>query len=509
MSLPLLGCKLAPLSKLKTFRQRVCWRISGLSMSTPYVFFENTLDNAKAAVSYRWLYHKPLNSQDYELFRPNINVRGIRSIFTEFRNLLVKTLHISVPRATPLDPLVFPNYYSGAKRRMYERAAIHYKAGFQPSAFLKSFIKREMLPTDPKKILIPRLISPRSPEYNVAVGVFIKALEVPIYHCIGKVFSEVGLSCVVTKGLNAVSTATAIFKAWGMFDSPVCVGLDASRFDQHITSPLLQWEHSIYESVYSGVDRLRLKALLKKQLRTKGFVTAGDGRIRFDLSAMRASGDMNTALGNCLLMCSMVFTYLRTKRIRVAVIDNGDDCLLILEKQDLDLLNDLPDYFWQNYNVVMKCEKDVDVLEKVEFCQSHPVCVDGEYRMVRNITNCFGKDTTVLHPNISMRNISAYLGTLSDGGLALCSGVPILQSLYKAYDRWSAGRRFTGYLEDTGASIMARGMVSDPRPISESSRVSFARAFGLWPNEQERFETEIDSFSFEPIIHPYCANMVY
>lgn len=45
------------------------------------------------------------------------------------------------------------------------------------------------------------------------------------------------------------------------------------------------------------------------------------------------SGDMNTALGNCMLMCCLIISYLESKNIKYDFINNGDDAVLFLERK--------------------------------------------------------------------------------------------------------------------------------------------------------------------------------
>jgi hypothetical protein len=50
-----------------------------------------------------------------------------------------------------------------------------------------------------------------------------------------------------------------------------------------------------------------LAELLKWQLQNKGFARTIDGLIKYSVEGCRMSGDMNTALGNCTIMCALVY----------------------------------------------------------------------------------------------------------------------------------------------------------------------------------------------------------
>lgn len=73
----------------------------------------------------------------------------------------------------------------------------------------------------------PRNISPRSAEYNIELGCLIGHLEKPLFRAIGKVC---GFPAIF-KGINAEEQGLRMKEFWDVFDDPIAVGLDASRFD--------------------------------------------------------------------------------------------------------------------------------------------------------------------------------------------------------------------------------------------------------------------------------------
>ncbi len=141
-------------------------------------------------------------------------------------------------------------------------------------AHTKDFVKIEKIVRDSSKVQIPRLIRPRSPEYNVAVGRYIRQLEPFLYSRLSHLANE---GCapsmsykVVMKGLNAFQQATEIVKAaTRLGPSWTCIGIDASRWDQHVSEAMLQWEHNVYTSCFAGTDKELLSTLLRLQCRTK------------------------------------------------------------------------------------------------------------------------------------------------------------------------------------------------------------------------------------------------
>ncbi len=113
------------------------------------------------------------------------------------------------------------------------------------------------------------------------------------------------------KGMDVRTVAKVLREKWDMFPNPVAIGLDASRFDQHVSVPALEFEHSVYLSCFKQKKhRERLAKLLKLQLENHCTGYAEDGVIKYTTTGTRMSGDMNTSLGNCVLMCSLIHSYL-------------------------------------------------------------------------------------------------------------------------------------------------------------------------------------------------------
>lgn len=212
----------------------------------------------------------------------------------------------------------------------------------------------------------------------------------------------------------------------------MAIGLDASRFDQHVSVQALEWEHSVYNRLFRSDE---LRDLLKWQLKNTGFARANDGMIKYTVEGGRMSGDMNTALGNCLIMCAMVWSYMQTKLgptgkpIHFEFIDNGDDVVLFLEKRDLHRIEDLAEWFGE-MGFEMKIEEPVYEIEEIEFCQMHPIEVEpGVYTMVRTYPNAIAKDCICMNP----QNFRQWLYAVGECGLAITSGVPVYEAFYQAF----------------------------------------------------------------------------
>jgi len=366
------------------------------------------------------------------------------------------------------------------------------------------FIKYEKILLDESKHQVARLIQPRRAEYNVMVGRYLKKIETLVYEALRRV-SQVP-QAVVMKGFNAFEVGELFHRKWARFHNPAAIGLDASRWDQHVSPSLLQWEHSVYLSYYKGRDRRELAKLLQQQIHNHGFIYVEGKRIKYTTEGTRCSGDMNTALGNCLCMVAILLRFIQDLQIPPSeydICDNGDDCVVFLEKEHLASFTARVSGHFAQFGFVLKVEKPVYTLEEVEFCQCHPV-YDGEcWRMVRNVWASLSKDTALLNPVPHMLD---YAHTIGECGLALTSGMPIMQEFYSALHRASDhGLGMSHPFRETGFSHLARGCVASYRDVSTAARVSFAKAFDISPDMQFAMEqyyssvvvtdTEVDAWA--------------
>jgi len=415
------------------------------------------------------------------------------SSLSTFRNQLRPFL----PHLTPRTPSEVVATYEGDRRHaVYKRAAESLALGRvrQDDARLTTFVKAEkidMAKGDPA----PRVIQPRTPRYNVAVGCYVKHLEKPLYRAIGKLWG----STTVFKGLNGVERARELRKKWDGFLDPVAVGLDASRFDQHCSVDALKWEHSVYKLCFSDpADRALLGQLLSWQLVNRGVGRAWDGMVRYTVEGCRMSGDMNTALGNCLLMCAMVWTWLRQCQVTAQLANDGDDCVVVMERADLKRFQSGLREFFLQLGFTMKVEPAVDEFEGIEFCQCKPVWTERGWVMVRDPRKAMAKDLHSVLPLDDPRMALGLCTATGQGGLALCSGVPVCQLFYKNLVRLGRGVVIGRHpAMETGFARLCSGVVAEVVPISDAARISFWRAFGLLPSEQVLLEGALDLWTVE------------
>lgn len=387
----------------------------------------------------------------------------------------------------PIDREKFLEYYTGRRRLCYERAVKSLEERpltEDDFGVKKAFVKAEKINFTAKPDPAPRVIQPRDPRYNVEVGVFVRPLEHRLYQAI----AETHGGPTVMKGYNAEEVATHIRAMWDSFADPVAVGLDASRFDQHVRPEMLEWEHSVYTNCFQE-GRERLRWLLRAQIRNKGYLQANEGRIKYRVHGSRMSGDMNTALGNCLIMCALISTLAYERGVKIRLANNGDDCVVVMERRQLQqFTRGLKEWFVQ-FGFAMKVEPAVDIFERIEFCQAHPV-FDGErWIMVRNYKVAMSKDACCVVKDYGWGPAArSWLGAVGECGASMSGGVPVLQEYYEAFRRSGSCSKEISLVQETGMAYLARGLTRSVREPTEEARVSFFMAFGLLPSSQVALE---------------------
>lgn len=395
----------------------------------------------------------------------------------------------------------FLSHYKGAKRTRYEQAVHDNIAKGCPrwASYLNTFVKAESINFDAKPDPAPRVIQPRHPRYNAALGRYIQPLEGRVYRALGKMCG----GPTVMKGYNADQVGKIVASAWDEFPDAVAVSLDASRFDQHVSVSALQLEHSVYLNTYAKTltptDFKELKQLLSWQVSNRGFVHLPEAEITYEVQGNRMSGDMNTALGNCLLMCLMVKAYCDEKSIKFRLLDNGDDATVIFSRKDEGKFLDGIKGWFLKMGFTMKVEDPVYHLEGIEFCQTHPVLVGLNYRMVRNplvalSKDCLWKAPAFIGDAIDPVAAANWLHAVGECGGSLTSGVPVMESFYAHLRQYHSRGKAQGFGQgESGFERMARGMCRSPQAIGPEHRVSFWLAFGILPDTQEYLESQFNN----------------
>jgi len=383
----------------------------------------------------------------------------------------------------PMRHRDFAMSYQAPKQGTYLRACDSLEtSAFSPrDASVDVFLKYEKVILG-GKMMVPRVISPRGPRYTVSLGRFIKPIEKKIYNLIDSLFEEV----TVMKGMNEAQRGSVIEEKWRKYANPVAVGFDASRFDAHIHRYALEFEHYIYQTFYPGNKELRM--LLRLQIINKCTMYAKEFSIKYQTTS-RMSGDVNTSLGNVLIMCSLVHSFMKWKGFPASLVNDGDDCVLIFDSRHLHhMLDGAVDWF-KDMGITMVFEEPVHEIEQIEFCQCQPIYTKEGYIMVRSPYKSIPKDSVSLVPLINKTIAERWFAAVGLGGMSKTGGIPILQSFYKSYVEAAAGAKPIGNVGD-GDYIGRYGTKMERKfqDILPETRYSFWLAFGINPAEQEAVE---------------------
>lgn len=454
-------------------------RISGVSPEMRLSGFNNTIDTLERAVKERVFFVKE-NGKFVEPPRPSGDFFAEK--MSETKRLLIKHL----PSSTPLSPQEFAETFRGPKRRVYDEAVASLlgKSVTRSDSHVKVFVKYEKTDYTRKSDPVPRVISPRDPRYNVEIGCFLRPIEERIFKSLAHLFEN---KKTVFKGLNAADSGRKMYDLWSSFKEPVALGLDASRFDQHVSKQALQWEHQLYPLCFSKPYRKRLERLLSWQVKNQCKGYTEDGKLKYTKVGGRMSGDMNTSLGNCILMCSMIKQYSLDRGVRVLLANNGDDCVVFMEAKDLGRFSENLDEWFRAMGFNMTVEPPCYTFEEIEFCQTHPVYVGpkhDDYLMVRHPKWAIAKDTMCINGFQSTGQYLAWLDAVGTGGLAMTGGVPIFQDFYRTYCMHGVRGKTHYSAQSWGVRSLQKDMTRSYGSVLPQTRASFYWAFGVTPDEQ-------------------------
>lgn len=410
-------------------------------------------------------------------------IQPLPNAFEELLSTTLKTFRKLSTTTPVMGHEEFVMLYDGRKRAIYEKAMkkLKYRDLCAKDAHVRAFVKDEKFDISLKPNQCPRLIQPRSTMYNIELGCFIRPMERVIYKEINRLFEH----DVVMKGLNSEQRAQAFRQHWEHFSDPVAIGIDAKRMDQHTSRSALEMEHKVYLWHTPAYHRDKLAKLLRYQLFTLGTCYVDDGWIKYMIPGGRCSGDMNTSLGNTLIMCLLTYDFLTALGIDYRFCNDGDDGVIIVERESLQKLSDLTDYFKQ-FGYDMQVEPEVEVFEKIEFCQSQPVLGPHGWIMCRKPSVVLKRDAFTTKSMDQVGQWNYYRGAVASCGLASMSGMPVLQEFYSMLGRGTEMKRPS--ILNSGLERHAKGMEYGYTEVPSHTRVSFYKAFGIEPDRQKMLE---------------------
>lgn len=480
------------------------------------------MDNGYRAFAERYFTCKTENG-----FEPALPVTDDAFMKPELVNFMERVLE-SLDLAPVATTYSVVNAYTGPKRKTYLRAQEKYhRDGLsKKDAWLKNFVKFEK--QDLSKA--PRCISPREAQFNLVLGKYLKFNEKKYFQAIA---TAMGQEVTVIKGVDIIEQASQLKGMWDRFGDCVAVGGDAKKFDMHVSRVALEYEHLFYLMphfdgsitecllAYRDVQRENaeecpseegfpeLSWLLSQQLHNVGTAYFDDGKLSFEIDGTRASGDLNTSLGNCLLMCAMSDSWAKRAGTTMSLGNNGDDCITFMERESVSRWLDGQVEYYAELGFRMELEAPVYEFENSEFCQSKPVKINGKYRMVRNPLTLITKASMCLQPITSFTHLRKWMMAVGTCEGSLSGGVPVLESFARALRR--NGVRCSGRL----AALVARGTSRTVEggdviaPIDFDTRLSFFGAWGITPAQQLLLEKYYDSWTlgheFGEVVPGWCA----
>lgn len=392
----------------------------------------------------------------------------------------LQLLPVAHPRVRRGEELL--EMFNSNRRKRYRRLLGKDYLDWSPK--IKAFTKMERIPIVKRGVVkAPRLIQARHPEYNFLLASYTKPLEHWLYN-----WSMNGWR-VIAKGLNLCQRAQLLWDVWHGMKDPLCLSLDCTDWDGHVGTHLLALEHEYYQACYRGNPQLEL--LLKKQLHNKGSTLTG---VSYSCVGGRASGDMNTALGNCVLAASLALCAVNTAvpaaiaQRQAHVICDGDDTIVIAERRVIErVLVTAPEIYAQAGHV-LRVDGLASEVWQIEFCQHKP------FRRSDGILVMAPNPRKVLQTSFMAtghRAFSAeYFGTLWDQRARVHTGVPCYAELFRrlaiANPKRLSGDYFFGF-EQANPRL-------PPCEITSAERSLFAYQWDISPEEQLAWESACVAF---------------
>jgi hypothetical protein len=383
-----------------------------------------------------------------------------------------------------------PKVYKDRKKRVrYEMGVKRYKQSgiCKKDAVIYAFVKAERYVFNPEKRRNdPRVIQFRTPQYVVALAQYLRPYEHMLYPIFG--LGMLGPLRSIGKGLNLRQRGQLIHEKWQMFQSPKAIGIDASRFDKHVSREMLQIEHCMYKMAYKSAE---LNKLLDLQLNNhcRTLSRGQEISLKYVTRGRRMSGDVNTGLGNSLITMLIVFHSLQGFKFQTMI--DGDDAVIITERRDSAAVKARILECYGKAGMDLRVDWETTIFERINWCQTNPVRVGGQYIMIRSPAKALRlltSGTKYLNEKIS-RRLFATIG-MGEGSLSI--GVPILQSYAACLRRSARGATPLDANSDESMFYRYLGLPNTDQleiEIDSGARCSFALAFDITISQQLAIES--------------------
>lgn len=400
-------------------------------------------------------------------------------------------------RTSPMSPDEFLACYAGRKKTIYAKALLSLA---ETPLNIRDFRVRAFIKKEKDKLLSsnsdPRIIQPRHPRFLVSLGRYIRPLEQIVYKSLTRLFKRFTVSDtpVCFKGLNYLRRGNFMKEKWESFNNPVAICLDASRFDLHVSEDALQHTHLLYKTAIGNDPQLAY--ILENRLVTDGVGWSSDGAFRYHKKGGRCSGDNDTSLGNVIIMLSITYAFCEESDIpHIEITNDGDDQVIMVEKEHMHTVLQIEDTF-RKFGFLLKVEDPVYELERIDFCQTRPVQLTPDVcTMVRHPRLAMTKDLTTFIPIERGKLKYHMLTAIGKCGSACYDDIPVLRAMYRKME--IIGTRNKGnedrWWNSTHADPAFRTLSSKAATnvgLTTQCRISFWKAFGILPDQQEALENE-------------------
>lgn len=378
--------------------------------------------------------------------------------------------------------------YCGGKRKQYLRACdMLEKEGYmEKDAILKMFVKPDKIPLGDISAKPPRAIQYRSPKYNLSLASYLKDFEHKFYAV------STGRSFVpdIAKGRNLIQRANDLIAKSECFNNPIFLNIDFSKMDSCVR---LEHQRSIFRKCYlKKFPSNHLRKLLFAQLNNRGYSKHG---IKYKIKGTRCSGDFTTGFENSLITWVIIRYILYRANIVGELYVDGDDTVVIMEKQDAVKFSQYKPLFEQcGFEAKFNWASSVDT---VDFCQSRVILAHPP-RMARNPLRALSNF------NICLKNYPAKIWPRLIESKAICEqmgnpGIPILNpigALFRTGVEPLFDKEQLDYLK------LQEGINLD---ITDNVRVAYCNSWDITPYEQELIEkdpgVEFNSESYYELVH--------
>lgn len=455
----------------------------------------------------------PHNAISALVGRVGMSVPKTNETVLAMANPIISHLARKVGVVVPLSYDQVISAYTGSKKKRYSDAYESLVSnGRVPNPGLQMFVKTEtniFNPTKPKPAARP--IQYHDYGFALELARYVKPIEHQLYELADDEIFGVGKTFF--KNLNSRQRGTELRKKWESFRNPVAYLWDAHRYDAHKSlEVMVGWEHAFYLKL---IKSRRFAKMLAKLCKTRGeFKYKREKLIKYTVLATQVSGGMNTALGNCLVMCIIMAIIYTKLGVPWTLACDGDDSVVITEGL---VDTKLPIELAKEMGFVLKLDKVCTEFESIDFCQCNPVNVDKQWTMVRNPHRSIVK--ALSNPKYrDVNSLAKKLRTVAQGELSLNVGVPLLQTFFARLQQEGTSRMSKRSLSRNGGwdgeilteyrygrELTKKWTEMGTREISMETRLSFAKAFDISPSDQILLERRLAKWVLPRSLKPEMA----